>query len=330
MSTQALGKRGHVLAVDIGGTKIAVALVADDGSVVAETVALTVRSADPEAVFAPAAEAIAKVLSAYDASTANPGGGALRVGIGSAGPINAPDGTISPVNIAAWRDYPVIDRVTAAVEQAVGTRPVVGLAGDGHCFALGEHWLGAGRDVDSMVGMVLSTGVGGGAVLENRLFAGLTGNSVHLGHISVNAWGPRCVCGCHGCVEMYARGPALVAAAQQQGWAGGSDAQALTADARRGDDIAVNVIDYGMRALAAGIATTAAELDVRTFVLGGGVSKAGEVVFEPLRRHLRDFAVLDFVTDIEVRPAELENAGLLGAAALAFSVGGGERQQPPP
>jgi hypothetical protein len=75
-----------------------------------------------------------------------------------------------------------------------------------------------------MVGLVLSTGVGGGAVIENRLFAGVTGNAVHLGHISVNAWGPRCVCGGDGCVEMYARGPAMVAAAQALGWAGGDDA----------------------------------------------------------------------------------------------------------
>ena len=310
-------KGGQVLAVDIGGTKIAVALVDADGTVLAEKVVPTVESDDAEAVFAPAAGAITEVAAAFDEAS-----GRLRVGIGSAGPIDAPAGTISPVNIAAWRGYPVVERVADAVEQVVGTPPVVGLAGDGHCFALGEHWLGAGRDVESMVGMVLSTGVGGGAVLHDRLFAGLTGNAVHLGHISVNAWGPRCVCGGHGCVEMYARGPAMVAAARQQGWRGGEDAEALTADARAGDAIALDVIDFGMRALAAGIATTATELDVSTFVLGGGVSKAGDVVFGPLRRHLRDFAVLDYVLDLEVRPAVLENAGLLGAAALAFAQDG--------
>jgi glucokinase len=306
----------QVLAIDIGGTKIAVALVAADGTVAAETVSPTISSADPEAVFVPAAAAIRAALDHYESAKELP----LRVGIGSAGPINAAAGTISPVNIAAWRDFAVSERVADVVGRQLGIPPRVGLAGDGHCFALGEHWLGAGRDVDSMVGLVLSTGVGGGAVLANRLFAGSTGNAVHLGHISVNAWGPRCVCGGHGCTEMYARGPALVAAARQRGWSGGDDAQALTADARAGDEIANAVIDAGMRALAAGIATTATELDVTTFVLGGGVSKAGEVIFAPLRRHLRDFAVLDYVTDLEVRPAILESAGLLGAAALAFSL----------
>lgn len=305
----------QVLAVDIGGTKIAVAVVDASGAVLAELARPTVASADPEAVFAPAAAAVREMLDALTEP-----GDPLRVGIGSAGPIDGPAGTISPVNIRAWHGFGVVDRVREVVTAHTGRAPRVGLAGDGHCFALGEHWLGAGRDVDSMIGLVLSTGVGGGAVINGRLFSGTTGNAVHLGHISVNAWGPRCVCGCHGCTEMYARGPALVAAAQLQGWRGGTDARALADDARAGNAVALDVIDYGMRALATGIATTATELDVSTVVLGGGVAKAGDVVFAPLRRHLRDFAVLDYVADLEVRPAMLENAGLLGAAALAFTL----------
>ena len=304
-----------VLAIDIGGTKIAAAVVDAEGTVLADRLEPTAASPDPETVFAGVAAAVRGLSDQL-----RPTDGRIRVGISSAGPIDGPAGTVSPVNIGAWRGFPVAARVREVLAETHGADVVsVGLAGDGHCFALGEHWLGAGRDVDSMMGVVLSTGVGGGVVVDNRLFAGSTGNAVHLGHISVNAWGPRCVCGGHGCTEMYARGPALVAAAQEQGWAGGDDARALTADARAGDDIAVRVIDQGMRALAAGIATTATELDVAVVVLGGGVSRAGEVIFEPLRRHLRDFAVLDYVAALEVRPAVLETAGLLGAAALAFS-----------
>jgi glucokinase len=305
----------QVLAIDIGGTKIAAALVDREGRLLTESVAPTVRSLDADEVFAPAAQAISEVVASYVSKST-----ALRVGISSAGPINAPRGTISPVNIAAWRDFPISGHVQRVLTEQFGLSCDVALAGDGHCFALGEHWLGAGSDVDSMVGLVLSTGVGGGAVLDNRLLAGSTGNAVHLGHISVNAWGPECVCGCHGCVELYARGPSLVAAAQLRGWTGGEDAIALTTDARAGNEIALSVIDHGMRALAAGIASTATQLDVTTFVLGGGVSRAGDVIFAPLRRHLRDFATLSYVADLEVRPAVLENAGLLGAAALAFSL----------
>jgi len=302
-----------VLAIDVGGTKIALALVDDEGTVLADELRPTRPEPDPLRVVEPLLEGVAAIARRLPGVP-----GPLRVGISSAGPLDAPAGTVSPVNIGAWRDFPLVEHVRRAAADATGRTPVVGLANDGHCFALGEHWLGAGRDVDSMVGMVLSTGVGAGAVLEDRLFGGATGNAVHLGHISVNAWGERCVCGGHGCVEMYARGPAMVAAAQARGWAGGDDARALTADARAGDPVALAVIDDGMRALAAGIATTATELDVTTFVLGGGVSRAGDVVFAPLRRHLADFAALPYVVDLEVRPAVLENAGLLGAAALAL------------
>ncbi len=302
-----------VLAVDVGGTKIALALVDDEGTVLADDVRPTPASSDPLRVVAPLLEGITEIVTRLPSAP-----GPLRVGVSSAGPLDGPAGTVSPVNIGAWRDFPLVEHVRRAAGVATGRRTVVGLANDGHCFALGEHWLGAARDVASMVGLVLSTGVGAGAVLEDRLFGGATGNAVHLGHISVNAWGARCVCGGHGCVEMYARGPAMVAAAQQRGWTGGEDARALTADARGGDPVALGVIDEGMRALAAGIATTATELDVTTFVLGGGVSRAGDVIFDPLRRHVADFAALPYVRDLEVRPAVLENAGLLGAAALAL------------
>lgn len=304
-----------VVAIDIGGTKIATALVDAAGVIVVDDIRPTVVSSDPDDILVGVVEGLAVVLDQLPASSVE-----LRVGVGSAGPIDAPAGTVSPVNIGAWRSFPVVEHLRQEVTARTGRATRVALAGDGHCFALGEHWLGAGRDVDSMVGLVLSTGVGGGAIIGNRLFAGTSGNSVHLGHISVNAWGARCVCGAYGCVEMYARGPALVAAAQAAGWSGGDDARALTAAARVGDPIAVATIDHGMRALAAGIAATAVELDVSTFVLGGGLSRAGDVIFDPLRRHLRDFAVLDYVLDLDVRPAVLENAGLLGAAALAFSL----------
>jgi glucokinase len=304
-----------VMAIDVGGTKMALALVDDQGTVLAGELRPTLPDPDPLRVVGPLLAGITELATRLPALREP-----LRVGISSAGPLDGPAGTVSPVNIGAWRDFPLVAHVHAAVAAATGRQPVVGLAGDGHCFALGEHWLGAARDVDSMVGVVVSTGVGAGAVLEDRLFGGATGNAVHTGHISVNAWGARCVCGGHGCVEMYARGPAMVLAAQARGWSGGTDAKALTADARAGDPVALGVIDEGMRALAAGIATTATELDVTTFVLGGGVSRAGEVIFGPLRHHLRDFAVLPYVTGLEVRPAVLENAGLLGAAALALQL----------
>lgn len=306
-----------VLAVDVGGTKVAIALVDDLGTVLTETQVPTAASPDAALVWEPVGVAVAAMVRDLD-----PAAG-LDVGIGSAGPIDGPAGTVSPVNIGAWRDFTLRDHVLAAVHDARPTSAPARalLAGDGHCIALGEHWLGAGRGVDSMIGMVISTGVGGGAVIDNRLFTGTTGNAVHVGHTSVNAWGERCVCGCHGCVELYARGPALVAAARARGWTG-ADGKELTESAAAGDPVAVDVIDHGMRAAAAGIAATATQLDIDVVVIGGGLSKAGEVIFGPLRRHLRDFATLSYTRDVELRPALLPNAGLLGAASLALSLSG--------
>jgi len=320
-----------VLAIDIGGTKMALALVDETGAILDQLVVPTTPSDDAEAVYAPLHSGLATLLGRHEWPD-----GAPDTGIGSAGPIDVHGsaagvggsrgsspllGTVSPVNISAWRDFPLVARVAASVATTTGRAPQVRLAGDGHCIALGEHWLGAGRDVASLIGVVISTGVGGGAVLDDRLVTGTTGNAVHLGHTSVNAWGEKCVCGGYGCVEMYARGPAMVEAARARGWTG-DDGIDLTRSAANGDPVATEVIDNGMRAAAAGIAATATQLDIDVVVVGGGLSKAGEVIFEPLRRHLTDFATLPYVQHLDLRVAELDNAGLLGAASLALSLSG--------
>ena len=150
-----------VLAVDVGGTKMALALVDDEGTVLAEDVRPTLPDPDPLRVVGPLLEGIAALAARLPDDP-----GPLRVGVSSAGPLDGPAGTVSPVNIGAWRDFPLVEHVRAAAARATGREALVGLANDGHCFTLGEHWLGAGRDVASMVGMVLSTGVGAGAVLD--------------------------------------------------------------------------------------------------------------------------------------------------------------------
>jgi len=155
------------LALDIGGTKIAAGLVDAKGVVLHTNRQPTPRSADPDQVWAAAERTIADALAAA-------GGEVSGVGISSAGPISPAEGTISPVNIGAWRGFPVVDRVVAAVPGVP-----VRLAGDGLCMALGEHWRGAGQGAAFMLGMVVSTGIGGGLVGETsgvRIVVGL-----HLG-----------------------------------------------------------------------------------------------------------------------------------------------------
>ncbi|MFJ3583388.1 ROK family protein [Streptomyces sp. NPDC090127] len=300
-----------VAAIDFGGTKIAGALVDGAGDIL-------VRAQRPT----PAREGGETVMRAVEAVLADLAdsplwGSARAVGIGSAGPVDASTGTVSPVNVPGWRGFPLVDRV----ERAVGGRPVT-LVGDGVAMTAAEHWRGAARGHDNALCLVVSTGVGGGLVLDGRVHPGPTGNAGHIGHISVDLDGDLCACGGRGCVERIASGPQIARRALDGGWRPGPDgdtsAAAVAVAARAGDPVAVASYERAARALAAGIAATATLVEVDIAVVGGGVAGAGDVLFEPLRRSLREFATLSFVRDLTVVPARTgTDAGLLGAAAAA-------------
>lgn len=239
------------------------------------------------------------------------------VGIGSAGPVDAATGTVSPVNIPGWRDFPLV----AGVRALVGERPVV-LVGDGVAMTAAEHWQGAARGHANALCMVVSTGVGGGLVLNGRLHPGPTGNAGHIGHISVDVEGDPCPCGSRGCVERIASGPNIARRALANGWQPGPDgdtsAAAVAAAAHAGDPVALRSFERAARALAAGIAATATLVEIDIAVIGGGVAGAGEVLFGPLRAALRDYATLSFVSRLTVVPAQMgTDAGVVGAAAAA-------------
>jgi glucokinase len=310
-------------ALDIGGTKIAGALVDEGGSVV-HRAELPTPARESTQRMARTVDAVIDTLSAA------PAWGTVRgVGIASAGPVDTVAGTVSPVNIPAWRTFPLVESVRAHPMLFPGIKPV--LLGDAVAMAAAEHWLGAARGVDNALCMVVSTGVGGGYVLDGRLHSGPSGNAGHIGHISVGIDGPPCACGARGCVEGYASGTAIARYAVQAGWSPRPGSQpsaaAVAASAREGDERALAAYDRSARALAAAIAGSAALLEIEVAVIGGGVAQAGETLFTPLRRHLRAFAVLDFVRGLEVRPAALaRDAGLIGAAAAArqeFNKAGG-------
>src|ERR1700743_139948 len=180
------------LALDIGGTKIAVGLVDPSGELVYTAIEPTPKDNEAEHVWSLIDRMIADATKA-------PEGTIGAVGIGSAGPIDAHAGTASPGNIASWRGFPLRDRVAAAMPGVP-----VRLAGDAICMALAEHWRGAGRGADFMLGMVVSTGVGGGLVLDGVPYHGRTGNAGHVGHVVVEPDGRLCPCGGRGCVETRA------------------------------------------------------------------------------------------------------------------------------
>lgn len=293
------------LALDIGGTKIAVGLVDDAGTLVHHA-KLPTPDGDAEAIWA-------VVHSLLTEAVAGAGGHVRGVGIASAGPIDVPTGTVSPINITAWQRFPIVERVSMVVGAPVR------LGGDGLCMALGERWRGAGRGADFLLGMVVSTGVGGGLVLDGAPYDGRTGNAGHVGHVVVDTGGRPCSCGGRGCVETIAAGPRMAQWAREQGWEAPVDADAkeLADAAHAGDAIALRAFRRGAVAVAAMIASVAAVCDLDRVVIGGGVAKSGAVLFDPVREALADYAGLAFLADLQVVPADLGgDAGLVGATAL--------------
>jgi glucokinase len=198
----------------------------------------------------------------------------------------------------------------------------VRLHGDGLCMALGERWRGAGRDAKFMLGMVVSTGVGGGLVLDGLPYDGRTGNAGHVGHVVVDPDGEPCTCGGRGCVETIASGPRMTRWARENGWdaPAEADAKVLAEAAAAGDVVALRAYKRGATAVAAMIASVGAVCDIDLVVVGGGVAKSGPVLFDPLHEALASYAGLDFIRGLRVVPAELGgDAGLVGAAALVIS-----------
>lgn len=306
-----IDRSGLVAALDIGGTKIAGALVDDNGR-------LLVRAQRPTPAGEAATAVMGAVAEVLDELVRAPGWPrVLAVGIGSAGPVDASRGTVSPVNVPGWRDFPLV----AEVRERAGGLPVV-LVGDGVAMTAAEHWQGAARGRANALCMVVSTGVGGGLVLDGRLHTGPTGNAGHIGHISVDLDGDACPCGARGCVERIASGPNIARRALDRGWrpgpGGDRSAAAVAAAARAGDAVALASFARAAQALAAGIAATATLVEIEVAVIGGGVAGAGDILFGPLRERLRDYATLSFASGVEVLPARLgSDAGLVGAASAA-------------
>lgn len=290
-----------VLAIDIGGTKMAAAIVDDDGSVVRRDRTPTV-AADPWPSFV---EMLDRLVD---------GDVIDGVGIGCGGPMTWPSGEVSPLNIPGWRGFPLRARLA---DRYPGVP--VRLHNDAIAFAAAEHWKGAGQGVDDMIGMVVSTGVGGGIVLGGRIVDGASGNAGHIGHVVADPDGPLCVCGGRGCLEAIARGPATVAWAREQG-SSAHDGPSLAALAADGDEIAVAALARSGRAVGTVVGSVAALLDVRVVVIGGGLSQSGAALWGPLQEAFDEQARLPYLAGARVVPPSLGgDAGLVGAAALVLA-----------
>lgn len=301
------------LAVDIGGTKMAAGLVGADGAVRHAERVPTPRTADPEVLWTALADLVTVVRG-------KSGSAPIGIGVGCGGPMRWPAGVLSPLNIPAWREFPLRTRLQALAAVLCDGGPVR-LHNDAICVAVAEHWRGAGRGHDHMLGMVVSTGVGGGLVLGGRLVDGGRGNAGHIGHVCVDPRGPECVCGARGCLEAIASGPRTAAWARDHGWANpaGEDAATMTADARAGHPVALAALQRAGEALGVAIASASHLCDLDVVCVGGGLAQAGDLLFGPLRETYTAQARMEFVRATRVVAAGLgQDAGLVGAAALLF------------
>jgi glucokinase len=296
------------LALDFGGTKVESALVDHSGVVVPGS-----RFRQPTGP-ASSSELLARAVDSvvHSALAQVPAGTAIvGAGIGSAGPITVGTGLVSPLNVPAWRDYPLL----AQVQEIVGEAPAR-LRMDGLCITLAEHWVGSAQGYDNVMGMIVSTGIGGGLIIDGLTVAGPTGNAGHVGHIEVGGFDVKCLCGGIGCVEAIASGPKSVAWARSQGWQGNTGEE-LAAGYAAGDALAVAAVERAGRALGQAIASATALNDTEIVAIGGGFSHVTPDLFEIIRRTIAERATFPFVTKVKVVPSGLSGDGpLIGAAAL--------------
>ena len=273
-----------VLAIDIGGTKLDVGLVDSDGRIVRRERAVTI-SDDP---WPGLAELVDRVRA----------GEAVRaVGVGCGGPMSAGGETVSPLNIAGWRDFPL----RAELRNHTGAEVFVD--NDAKALALGEGWIGAARGEQNFLAMVVSTGVGAGIVLDGRLLDGETDNAGHIGHVIVEPDGAACACGARGCLEAEASGPSIARAT------GKPAAEADPATIER----------TGML-VGRGIASVVNLLDLRLALVGGSVALGmGEPFFAAAQREVDARCRIAFARGARVAPVGLGADGpLIGAAAVAY------------
>lgn len=278
-----------VLAVDIGGTKVAAGRVDVEGRLLARAARPTPAEGDAEDVFAAVLDAVAEVRTGDEAA----------VGVGCGGPMTAEGEAVSPLNIPAWRDFPLRGRLAAAFSLPVH------VDNDAKALALGEGWVGAARGERDFVAMVVSTGVGGGIVLDGRLLDGSAGNAGHIGHVIVEPEGRMCACGAVGCLEAEASGTAIAART-------GKPAKDAPPEER----------ERAGRLVGRAVASVANLLDLRMAVVAGSVALGfGDAFFAAAQAELERSARIGHAAGARIIPAGLGDEGpLIGAAAVAWRV----------
>jgi len=322
------GHKPPVVVIDLGGTKTIAAIISHPPQVVAKEYFLTLADEGMEAVTGRIFSAIDRLLSAENIEPSQ----LHSISIAAAGAIDPERGvvTLSP-NLPGWRDIPLRDIFNKRYK--VNTV----LINDANAEALGEHRLGAGKGVDSLILITVGTGIGGGIIINGRLYTGASGSAGEVGHITIDVNGPRCSCGNTGCWETLASGRAM--AREAKGRVSRGEKSILTemvkgeieeittekigAAAGEGDPLALEVISRAGTYLGIGMVNLVNIFNPEMIIVGGGVAKMGELLLEPARRVVRERAFKLAAEVVRIVPTQLgDDGGVLGGAVFAYSLTG--------
>ena len=307
-------------AIDLGGTSLRAAVVDANGGIAGFVTGATEASRGPDAVIDRIVTALHDSLARASVDIAE----LAAVGIGAPGPLDWQTGVIHEApNLPGWREVPLVDRVA----EAVGLPTF--LENDANAAALAERQYGVGQGALNMLYVTVSTGVGGGLILDGQLWHGAYGSAGEFGHMTVDFDGPLCDCGNRGCVEALAAGPDIAAWVGQQIAAGHASVLHGQADltgrdvveaAQQGDALAVSALARAGQAVGFGVINVAHLVNLDMVVIGGGIANAGALLFDPLRATVRAHLLESTAPNLRIEPWSLgENVGLLGAAAAARS-----------
>lgn len=308
----------YVIGVDLGGTKISTALSTMDGEILSNQVVATNAVEGEEAVLGRIISTIEKVLSDGNVTIDN----VQAIGIGSPGPLNAKEGIIITTPNLPFKNYNVVQPLRDKFNIPVY------LDNDANVAAIGEFMFGAGKGKETIVYFTVSTGVGGGAILDGNIFRGNTSNALEIGHITVNPNGPRCNCGNVGCLEAMSSGTAIGKRGREavstnvetslRNYNEITSFEVFT-EAAAGDAVAKDIIDEALTYLGIGVANAISIFDPQMIIIGGGVSKAGDIVFDKVREVVNKRCFKSMAQACEILPAGLgADAGVVGAVALAI------------
>lgn len=323
MRQEIIERRQPVLAIDLGGTKIIAAIISEKDRIVAREYHLTLADEGPQAVINRIFLTIDRLLRQENISLPQLHG----ISIAAAGAIDSNNGIItSSPNLPGWHDIPLREIIKNRYKGNTF------LINDASAAALGEHYLGAGKGINNLIYLTVSTGIGGGIIIDGRLYLGACGSAGEIGHMTIDINGPKCTCGNTGCLEVLASGKAVAEEAKRRISGGESSslidivqgeienitAEKVSQAAQDGDLLAKEVIFKAATCLGVGMVNLVNIFNPEMIIVGGGMVKMGDRLLNPARQVVIEQAFQLPARLVQIVPAQLsDDSGIFGAALFA-------------